>query len=239
MDEGGREVMLNEIVVEDFRHFKDFRIEGLASVNLIVGANNSGKTSFLEAVQRLSGSPCGVVSSNTGVDVLLHSWSGSEVMLTSKKEILIEALQIINPDIEDIGFTHIDGIIIRVTGQSSRVRLAGMGRGIQRILILVTAALSSEGGILLVDEIDTSFSAEVQIDLWELLFRISDRFNVQIFATTHSWDCICAFQSALPVLIDKSAGKLFRLSHKSGACHAVEYTPKELAIAVEQNIEVR
>ena len=42
--------MLKKIVIHNFRCFKRFQISGLKQLNIIVGDNNSGKTSFLEAV---------------------------------------------------------------------------------------------------------------------------------------------------------------------------------------------
>ena len=51
--------MLRDLTIKNYRAFKDFSIDGLARVNLIVGKNNAGKTSFLEAVYLLvnQGSP--------------------------------------------------------------------------------------------------------------------------------------------------------------------------------------
>ena len=45
--------MLRDLTIQNYRYFKDFQIEDLARVNLIVGMNNSGKTSLLEAVYLL------------------------------------------------------------------------------------------------------------------------------------------------------------------------------------------
>ena len=38
--------MLYDLTIQNYRSFKDFQIDGLARVNLIVGSNNSGKTSL-------------------------------------------------------------------------------------------------------------------------------------------------------------------------------------------------
>ncbi len=46
--------MLRSLTLENFRRFKRFEIEGLGRVNLLVGRNNCGKTSVLEAVQLLA-----------------------------------------------------------------------------------------------------------------------------------------------------------------------------------------
>ncbi|MEG4392568.1 AAA family ATPase [Microcoleus sp. BROC3] len=45
--------MLRDLTIQNYRCFKDFHIDELARVNLIVGQNNSGKTTFLEAIYLL------------------------------------------------------------------------------------------------------------------------------------------------------------------------------------------
>jgi predicted ATP-dependent endonuclease of OLD family len=226
--------MINQLKIEDFRCFKDFRIDELARVNLIVGGNDSGKTSFLEAIRQTSDLPCGVVSYSTTIDAISHSWEG--ITLTPKEGILIEALRLINPDIERVSFTFNNGMVLKISDQGKPTPLTVMSRGIQRLFILVVAALSSENGILLVDEIDTSLSPGVQVDLWALLFKISEQFNIQIFATTHSWDCLCAFRRGFP-RYGGDEGKMFRLSRKDGITCATAFTHKELMIAVREEVE--
>ena len=45
--------MLKSVKIENFRGFKSFELQQLGRINLLVGENNSGKTSILEAVQLL------------------------------------------------------------------------------------------------------------------------------------------------------------------------------------------
>ncbi|MBE9216388.1 AAA family ATPase [Plectonema cf. radiosum LEGE 06105] len=45
--------MFKNIKIENFRCFKSFELQQLGRINLLVGENNSGKTSILEAVQLL------------------------------------------------------------------------------------------------------------------------------------------------------------------------------------------
>ncbi len=54
--------MIQQLTVNGFRGFRRFEMHGLGRVNLLVGANNCGKTSILEAVQifRSSGDPSSV-----------------------------------------------------------------------------------------------------------------------------------------------------------------------------------
>ncbi|MEQ8754740.1 MAG: AAA family ATPase [Coleofasciculus sp. G1-WW12-02] len=45
--------MLKNLTIKNFRCFKHFQLQQLGRVNLLVGKNNSGKTSILEAIQLL------------------------------------------------------------------------------------------------------------------------------------------------------------------------------------------
>jgi predicted ATPase len=46
--------MISSIRIEGYRGFEHFEMSGLGRVNLLVGTNNSGKTSVLEAIYLLS-----------------------------------------------------------------------------------------------------------------------------------------------------------------------------------------
>jgi ABC-type multidrug transport system ATPase subunit len=178
-----------------------------------------------------------------GIDLNILSALWDEISLTPKEEKVIEALQVIEPTVERIGFTSNKladgGIRLKLRDQSSPVPLGSMGDGMRRILNLAIALVSTENGVLLVDEIDTGLHYQAQTDMWRLVIETAKRLNVQVFATTHSWDCVCAFQEALGQTEDPLVGKLLRLSQRGEDIQAVAYTADELEIAVRQGIEVR
>ena len=165
------------------------------------------------------------------------------ITLTPKEESVLKALQILEPNVERISFTSRQtansGILIKIKGERDPIPLGTMGEGMHRILNLAMAAVTVENGFLLVDEIETGLHHETQTDMWRLVLEIAQQLNIQVFATTHSWDCVCAFQEALDEFPDSSIGKLFRLSQKGDTIRPVEYTPDELSVAVRQSIEVR
>jgi AAA15 family ATPase/GTPase len=165
-----------------------------------------------------------------------------QICLTYKEEIVIEAMRIINPNIDRIGFSispGINTIRLKLKGLSDLIPLSSMGDGMNRILTLAMALVSTEKGVLLVDEIETGLHYEAQLDMWRLVLKTAQDLDVQVFATTHSWDCIAAFKEALQELEDQSVAKLFRLDSKYGKLRAVEYDAEEIRIAVDQGIEVR
>ena len=46
--------MIRNLTLENYRSFESYQIRNLAQVNLLVGPNNCGKTSVLEAAQLLA-----------------------------------------------------------------------------------------------------------------------------------------------------------------------------------------
>ena len=50
-------MLIRDLTIKGYRCFEDFSMDGLTRVNLLVGNNNSGKTSFLEAVYLLVNQP--------------------------------------------------------------------------------------------------------------------------------------------------------------------------------------
>ncbi|MGK7926366.1 MAG: ATP/GTP-binding protein [Spirulina sp.] len=130
-------------------------------------------------------------------------------------------------------------ILVKKKERDIPLLLESMGGGMIKLLTFAILAVSVENGCLLIDEIDTGLHYGVQAKMWKLLMEVAKQLNVQIFATTHSWDCIEAFQEAMEELEDESIGKLFRISNKYGKLRPVEYVSDEIAAAVRQGIEVR
>ena len=164
------------------------------------------------------------------------------IALTSKEEKIIEALQIIDKSVERISFSSSNNanlIRLKLSDSNEPIPLSSMGEGMYRILTMAISLVTAEDGVLLVDEIETGLHYEAQTDMWRLILETAKELNVQVFATTHSWDCIAAYQEALSQVEDSSIGKLFRLDSKYGKLRAVEYDAEDLDIAVRKGIEVR
>ncbi|MEZ4709610.1 MAG: ATP-binding protein [Caldilineaceae bacterium] len=165
------------------------------------------------------------------------------ITLTPREDKVVEALQILEPHVERISFTSRQtsnsGILIRLSHTSEPIPLGSMGDGMRRILAIAASLVSVEDGALLVDEIDTGLYYGVQKDMWRLVLETALRQNAQVFATTHSWDCVRAFQQALAKFDEQNLGSLIRLDKVDDQITAVTYSAQELDIAMAQGIEVR
>lgn len=138
--------------------------------------------------------PYNVVNCMKRDDVDLGSlWT--HISMTPLEQTVLEALQIIEPNITQFNLLKkgsSDNVPFVNIG-SERIQLYSMGEGISRILNIILALVNSKDGILILDEEESGLHYLLQSRLWDMLVAKSNELNVQIFATTHSNDCIKAF----------------------------------------------
>lgn len=347
--------MLRKLSTHKFRGLGDFTMDGLGRVNLLVGSNNCGKTTVLEAVhfllgagdpavlwstlsersEDLSGPPsqemdvshlfegheihvestfrvtgmndAGALiltaeivdvpppgnlalalrwSSGGSLDLPLSELGGlnardvragrqrperddarpielittgalseydtvshlEEVVLTENEDLLIRALQSIEAGIERIapvgskrrltGVGGRGGVVVKLAGVNKRIPLGSMGDGMWRMLGIALSLVRAKGGVLLIDEIDTGLHYTVMEEMWRLVHDAAKRFDVQVFATTHSSDC---YRSLAAIVQAESQPRpevtIQRIER--GNPHAVAFTDEEIAIAAKIGAEVR
>ncbi len=114
-----------------------------------------------------------------------------------------------------------------------------MGDGMNRILTIILALVNATDSYLLIDEFENGLHYTVQEDLWKMIFKLAKELNVQVFATTHSDDCIHAFESVLNSEGNQKEGQYLRLDNINGQIIPTLYSEKELDTAADQRIEVR
>ena len=106
-----------------------------------------------------------------------------------------------------------------------------------RLLHIVVALVNARNGLLLVDEFENGLHWSIQPKVWDIVFQLAERLNVQVFATTHSRDCVGSFNQVWGQYSE--LGAFFRLGAKDGSIKATEYTLETLADAIEMDVEVR
>ena len=193
--------------------------------------------------------PCGWVPTQfIAKDALALDWD--KVALTADAQALQRALRIVAPELQDVAFVSDPGR--PGAGRSAKVRLAGsphpvplssMGDGIQRVLQLTLKLLAAKGGFLLIDEFENGLHYSVQEKLWQLIFELSEQLDVQVFATTHTWDCIESF-TKVAVARTQTDGVLFRLGRSvrtsdQGKVIATVFDEAALQNITQTDVEVR
>ncbi len=184
---------------------------------------------------------CLIESRGLGFTALQQFWD--EVNLTPEEEDVVKAMQLLEPRIQRIGLVSrpnsINAIKLRLLDESNPISLSRLGDGMRRLLGIAMALSVTKSGYLVIDEIDTGLHYKAQYSMWKVVLETAKRLDVQVFASTHSWDCIAAFQAALADMEDQSIGKLFRIDARGDEVRAIEYDAEDLEVVVAQGIEVR
>ena len=159
---------------------------------------------------------------------------------------VIELLRLIRPDLKDVLFSPSaqrrgEGepeILIGLEAQKARVPLGSLGDGLTRMLEIALGLATLDGGLLLIDEIDTSLHYSALMPLWRSLFQVALRKDIQIFASTHSLDCLYALGNALEAYPEMGPEvSLQKIDPVLEA--AIRLDADGLLIATELDIEVR
>ena len=154
-----------------------------------------------------------------------------------KGDKLLEALRVVEPKLSSVEDSSSSGapMIWVDVGLPELVPLPVMGAGMTHVARLVLAAASVQGGVMLADEIENGLHHSVLPDVWRVVERVAQQFNVQVFVTTHSFECLEAALEA----IGPDGFRLYRLEADDGVNRCVPYSPAAIGAAVRHNIEVR
>ncbi len=183
-----------------------------------------------------------------GDDIQNSASLWDEITLSDKEDLVIEALKIVEPSIDRLSFVGENTFrgsrsrsrypIVKLSTASNLYPLKAMGDGINRILNITLALVNSDNGFLLIDEFENGLHYSIQEQMWEIIFEISNRLNIQVFATTHSNDSINSFAKVL----EKGSnldGSLYRLDRKEGEIKAHLFSKEEITEASRQHINLR
>ena len=165
------------------------------------------------------------------------------IALSEGEKAVVEALRIIDPRISAVSMVGGDSsrqqrrAIVRAEGIPRPVPLRTFGDGLNRLFGIALSLVNAKDGLLLIDEFENGMHHTVQTDAWRAVFKLASRLDIQVVATSHSWDAIEAFQKAASESLED--GVLIRLSRKGEDIIPTLFRKDELAIATRDRIEVR
>ncbi len=216
--------------------------------------NSRGRIRVPLTLMSQKNKPCSYIPTQfISKDELADEWD--KIGLTEAQEFVKNALRIVSPDFEDILFVRNDetdgrysrslsrSAIVKLKGEDEPVPLNSMGDGIFRVLQLFLKLFAAKGGFLLIDEFENGLHYSVQEEVWRLVFELAEEHDIQIFATTHSWDCIESFAK---VAVEKKAteGVLFRVGRSvrtsdQSKVIATVFDEQKLFNITQSDVEVR
>ncbi len=172
-----------------------------------------------------------------------------KILFTPYEEEIKQSLSLIEENILDIGFVKSGNrlkedrkAIVKMKNLQRPIPLKSMGEGISRLLQLFLYAFQSRGGFLLIDEFENGLHYSIQEEVWEKLFILTKKLDIQLFATTHSEDAIKAFCKV--ALRSPEEGHLISLGRSAygedkGKIIAVVHDESDLQYILDTGMEVR
>lgn len=165
-------------------------------------------------------------------------------MLNAKrKELLLRALRVIDPKIQDIK-TGADGFVSVDIGLDSFIPINLLGRGIARILDMLSSIDGLRKGIVAIDEIENGLHVSTMKEMWKMILKHSAECGTQVFATTHDRDVVQSLTEVLnaeecPDDWQEETACFHLRKHNSGEIMAFRYPYDSLQKLKNSNIDIR
>ena len=165
----------------------------------------------------------------------------SAVIKDRKLSGVIEIMRILSPSLQSLLILQI-GEIPTIHGQfenGDMLPIALLGDGFQSLLASVIAVITCAGGVVMFDEIDATMHYSVVRQVWCQIAKLASDLNCQIFATSHSRECILSAAEGI-----RNAGKsqdfqYLRLERRDREHITTPYMMKDLENAEEFEVEIR
>ena len=183
-------------------------------------------------------------------DDMRNMWD--RVQIEGRESEVFNAVRLVVPDLDSLHFLVSDrrpssrpwpapstaGILARLRGEDRRVPLGSLGDGIRRVLALSLSLIESSGGFLLADELDSGLHWTVMRSLWTIVMEAAKAHSVQVFATTHSLDCLKGLASLHRTSPEQAEGvSVFKLDRR--LTKAIRLDAADVQAAIDEDIEIR
>ena len=156
---------------------------------------------------------------------------------------LLETMRQFAPELVDIapavdrGQVSVDVVMAMEDGRQIAVPTGAVGQGLQRLWDILVSLSAVTSGVVLIDELESGVYYANIPKLWATVRREIEQGDAQVFATTHSQECIAA---AVEAFADRpDAFRLHRLERQGEEIIAVTYGLDVALAALHAGTELR
>ena len=176
----------------------------------------------------------------SGTRTIVGFWT--KFALTPTENRAVDALNVVTTErierIAVVGDGNAQKIIVKMEQAETPVPLRTLGDGATRLLAVGSAISCSRGGFLFIDEAEIGIHYTAQASFWRMVLQAAYDNDVQIIATTHSFDCVKGFAKAA-VENETVDGILVRIEEGDETQKAITFDESELEVVARRGIEVR
>ena len=176
----------------------------------------------------------------SGTRAIVGFWT--KFALTPTESRAVDALNVVTTEkierIAVVGEGNAQKIIVKMEHADTPVPLKSLGDGATRLLAVGSAISCSQGGFLFIDEAEIGIHYTAQSSFWKMVLQAAYDNDVQVIATTHSFDCVKGFAEA--AVENKTVdGILVRIEEGDDSQKAITFDESELEVVASRGIEVR
>ncbi len=113
------------------------------------------------------------------------------------------------------------------------------GDAMNRMAEFILRIVSSPNSVLLIDEIENGIHYQTQEQIWDILFQLAIKHNVQIFATTHSLEMIKSFAKLAHKYSEHAAYFEMYRNQRNNEIAAIFHDSAALEYELSHHLEIR
>ena len=142
-------------------------------------------------------------------------------------------------NIKIIGGDKIQCKTINQNGTEEYRDISDFGDGLKLYIAIIIYLYADENGYLFIDEVENGIHYSMLDKLWEIIFTLSKEMNVQVFATTHSRECIESYCRVAEKLQDQDISFTTLVKNKTKQIKAIVMNYEVFTNSIDQGHEVR
>jgi AAA15 family ATPase/GTPase len=160
----------------------------------------------------------------------------------NKQDQIVEILKIIEPRLKRLAVLVTGGVpmVYGDVGGDCLIPISLMGEGMARLLSIILSIMNAQGGTILIDEIENGIHYSVLDKIWQSIDVATQKSNTQLFATTHSLECIKAAHKAFSQS-ESYDFRYYRLERdkETNLVKTLIYDKDTIETSVDLNLEMR
>jgi AAA15 family ATPase/GTPase len=162
-----------------------------------------------------------------------------EVQKKDKEEILNEYINQFDDNVSNFKILGGDNPSCKVIDRDEYQSINEFGDGLKHYISIICSLFACENGYLFIDEIDNGIHYTQLDRLWEIILTISKEQNVQVFATTHSKECIESYARVSKKLEDEDISFISLYKDKKNILKSITFNSEEIQTRKELDLDNR
>ena len=168
-------------------------------------------------------------------DLYVTATMFSAIQLRGEDDKVLRLIRPLEPRLNRLTIISIDNVPVihaYLNGMKRPMPIQLLGEGLNRVLALALSMSEATGSLLLIDEIENGLHHRVHSAVFPTLLKLAKELDVQIFATTHSSECIRTAYNSFEEE-DKAEFAFYRLSRVNEDVKAVYFDNEMMETSIE------